>query len=73
VSAVVVIDANKPLATCVEIPYVDRTSVDADGRLLLFRGYGDPLAIFRAHGWAYVVVTTPERGPDGKFVKRGRR
>ncbi len=24
-------------------------------------------------GWAYVVVTTPERGPDGKFVKRGRR
>ena len=52
---------------------VGQSPVDADGRLLLFRGYGDPLAIFRAHGWAYVVVTTPERGPDGKFVKRGRR
>lgn len=67
-SAVVTIDGSR--SRSVEVPKVDRAVVDDDGMLRLHVGYGDPVAVFRACHWEYVIIS-PERGPDGRFVKKG--
>lgn len=67
-SATVVIDRYRGYRD--EVPRVDRAEVDADGKLMLFQGYsGESLAIYRACHWESVVIH-PERGPNGRFVRK---
>lgn len=57
----------------VEVPGVGYSAIDKEGRLLLSAtSWGDVIATFQADKWESVVIT-PERGPDGRFVKRGNR
>lgn len=53
----------------VEVPAGNGYTIDNEGRLVvLASSYGDPVAVFKQ--WHYLVIT-PNRGPDGRFVKRG--
>jgi hypothetical protein len=74
VSAVVVVDEANPITSQVEVPAANGFTVNDDGRLVLLTSSwgGDAVATFRATRWAWVIIT-PNRGPDGKFVKRGAR
>lgn len=53
----------------VNVPHAISASIDDQGRLVLSRSSwrGDAIATFNE--WDYYIIT-PERGPDGKFIKR---
>lgn len=57
--------------TKVEVPRVDNYEVTASGNLRLRQGWQEWTAEFIAGQWDAVEIT-PERGPDGRFVKKGR-
>lgn len=68
-SAVVTVSGH--FGRVVEVPKVDNYDIDGDGRLRLRMGWGDWTAVFQPDQWEHVVIT-PERGPNGRFVKKGR-
>ncbi|SHU54550.1 hypothetical protein [Mycobacteroides abscessus] len=57
------------VARDVNVPQAVSASIDDQGRLVLYRSswQGEAIAIFNK--WDYYIIT-PERGPDGKFIKR---
>lgn len=55
----------------VEVPKANGYTIDADTGYLHLRTSnwgGDNIAVFRC--WEHVVIE-PDRGPNGRFVKRG--
>lgn len=56
--------------TTVSVPKANGYEVDSNGWLHLKTSAwaGDKIGLFRQ--WHHVVIT-PDRGPDGRFVKRG--
>lgn len=54
----------------VYVPGANDYEIDKDKFLHLRTAkWGQALAVFQP-GWEYVVIT-PDRGPDGKFIKKG--
>lgn len=70
-SAVVTVDSFRKIT--VEVPLGESQSVNSDGYLIITssRWGGDEVAVFKPGKWEFVVIT-PNRGRDGRFVKRGR-
>ncbi|MGB3483985.1 MAG: hypothetical protein WBB07_17435 [Mycobacterium sp.] len=69
-SAIVTVDYYRGVT--VQIPHGEASSVDKDGYLTVQRArYGETIATFKPGKWEFIVIT-PARGPDGRFVKRGR-
>lgn len=53
----------------IDVPKANGYTIDEQGWLHLHTTrYGDQIAVFKQ--WHHVVIT-PDRGPDGKFTKRG--
>lgn len=55
--------------TVIEVPRVDNFDVTADGDLRLRMGWQEWSAQFVKGQWESVVIT-PERGRDGRFVRK---
>lgn len=55
------------LAPPIEVPNVETSRIDAEGRLHLSRRYSDDIAIFQR--WEYFVIR-PERDSRGRFIGR---
>lgn len=71
-SAIVTIPdpANGERTLEVEVPKGNGYEIDAEDRLIVKTSAwaGDKIAAFKY--WHHIVIN-PDRGPDGKFVKRG--
>ncbi len=53
----------------VEVPRANGYEIDQDGRLILRTSpWGEVVAVFQK--WDHVVIT-PDRGPNGRFIKKG--
>lgn len=67
-SATVTLD--NPSRTKIEVPAGNSYSVDKDGKLHIRTSPwgGDNCAVFKH--WDHVVIS-PNRGPDGRFTKKG--
>ncbi|AMT71951.1 hypothetical protein [Mycobacteroides immunogenum] len=59
-----------PTSRDVEVPRANGYRIDADGRLILETSAwgGDVVAAFQR--WDHFVIT-PDRGPNGRFIKKG--
>lgn len=56
--------------TTVDVPKGNGYEIDQEGRLIVRTSAwaGDKVACFKE--WHHIVIT-PDRGPDGRFTKRG--
>ena len=52
------------------VPAAEDYTIDPAGNLILSTGRCQPVAVFAAGRWMSAHVT-PNRGPDGRFAKRG--
>lgn len=56
----------------VQVPRAQSYRVDDAGYLHIEGHWGERFAVFKPAIWDHAVIT-PDRGPDGKFVKKGSR